>query len=826
MGGDTPAVAPKPWPHQEALLDTYFTVDSQDFLAAITPGGGKTIAGMLVAVQLAQRQGLVIVAPTAEVKRQWIKQAAAFGISMCDGERPESHLIVTTYQQVAMKAEWFREMVTERRTLVIFDEVHHMSEKKSWGERCLLAFGEAWRRLSLTGTAFRSDSSRIPFLSYSDKGFCQPDFVFGYKDAVTAPRQIVRVVEFSVREGRMKWLRDGRKYSSRFSDNIAKKDRSSALATALDANGDLVRDMLLEAQSKLLEYPQDGGLVIAKDVPHAKAIADKLETLTGEKPVVVHSYERKKSAEAIKLFRSGTGRWLVSVQMVSEGVDIPRLRVLVYATNYSTELFFRQAIGRIVRGSGLAFCWIPAHPPFVDLVEGFQEEPIHTLGPLGNDGGGGAGSGGLRPASTFYPLESETIGSRIVRSFVHQAEQDLEIPSPAVERERQKTLEYHAKWQKERRQRMSPEELAEHWENRRKKDQERWERMTVEEQEASIERDRARGREKCRAIYRDPEKRAKALAYARQWDVKNKEKNRARAQRYNAQLSQEKKAELAEKRRRSALSVKLNPPFIKFAERLAEILQARGMSKAELSHHASIGTPTITDYSKGRKYPTPSKIARICKALDVTEEVFASPPGSEIPQSHNPLKVCIRGARLMEIRLSRELSQSALASLIGRIDQPEASAPRSRLRILRQGDIGALERAAKSMVYKSLADALSLALSVSTEHLCDKVGSHVPEAPSIKVPVRKLPRSFSLAFDRERAREIFVKRGLSIYALSKLSKGSSITSFGRVLNGNQKPSDQLLNHLAHALRVPVSCLGEPVGSPIPPAEDYREETSQ
>ena len=35
--------------------------------------------------------------------------------------------------------------------------------------------------------------------------------------------------------------------------------------------------------------------------------------------------------------------------MVSEGVDIPRLRVGVYATTTSTELFFRQAVGRLVR---------------------------------------------------------------------------------------------------------------------------------------------------------------------------------------------------------------------------------------------------------------------------------------------------------------------------------------------------------------------------------------------------------------------------------------------------------------------------------------------
>ena len=48
-------------------------------------------------------------------------------------------------------------------------------------------------------------------------------------------------------------------------------------------------------------------------------------------------------------FAAGPTPWLVAVRMVSEGVDIPRLRVGVYATTTTTELFFRQAVGRFVR---------------------------------------------------------------------------------------------------------------------------------------------------------------------------------------------------------------------------------------------------------------------------------------------------------------------------------------------------------------------------------------------------------------------------------------------------------------------------------------------
>src|SRR5207253_107685 len=55
------------------------------------------------------------------------------------------------------------------------------------------------------------------------------------------------------------------------------------------------------------------------------------------------------ASERIASFAAGTSDWLVAVRMVSEGVDIPRLRVGVYATTTTTELFFRQAVGRFVR---------------------------------------------------------------------------------------------------------------------------------------------------------------------------------------------------------------------------------------------------------------------------------------------------------------------------------------------------------------------------------------------------------------------------------------------------------------------------------------------
>ncbi|HEX5828452.1 MAG TPA: hypothetical protein VFY23_13085, partial [Candidatus Limnocylindrales bacterium] len=94
--------------------------------------------------------------------------------------------------------------------------------------------------------------------------------------------------------------------------------------------------------------PDAGGLVIAMDQDHARGIAAMLRRDFGEHAVVVTS-DDPEASDRIAAFAAGREPWLVAVRMVSEGVDIPRLRVGVYATTVTTDLFFRQAVGRFVR---------------------------------------------------------------------------------------------------------------------------------------------------------------------------------------------------------------------------------------------------------------------------------------------------------------------------------------------------------------------------------------------------------------------------------------------------------------------------------------------
>jgi superfamily II DNA or RNA helicase len=160
------------------------------------------------------------------------------------------------------------------------------------------------------------------------------------------------------------------------------------LRTALDPDGDWITHVLRDANEQLLqlrggEHPNAGALVIAIDKEHADKLADRLARITGERPDVVHSDAADASAR-IARFSAGSAPWLVSVLMVSEGVDVPRLRVGVYATTARTELFFRQVIGRFIRRTPapkeqMSHVFLPSDPKLKRLAISIEEERNHAL---------------------------------------------------------------------------------------------------------------------------------------------------------------------------------------------------------------------------------------------------------------------------------------------------------------------------------------------------------------------------------------------------------------------------------------------------------------
>ena len=363
---------------QKSALDQFRARERPDFLAVATPGAGKTTLALVAARQaLAEAPGrrLVVVVPTQHLKTQWADAAEALdlhletGWSARDGRLPaDTHGLVTTYQQVATSAGAFASL--SRDAFVVLDEVHHAGGDRAWGDAVLTAFTDARVRLCLSGTPFRSDTRAIPFVRYDDSGLAQPDVEYGYGDAL-ADRSVVRPVRFPRIDGEMEWIdADGSLAGASFDDALDAARTARRLRTALSTDGEWLPDVLARAHRQLMEvrrtHPGAAGLVIAIDQDHARAVAELLRRHTGTAPALVVS-EDSASSRRIATFTHGTEPWLVAVRMVSEGVDIPRLRVGVFATTTTTELFFRQAVGRLVRwtrglGAQPSYMFIPDDP--------------------------------------------------------------------------------------------------------------------------------------------------------------------------------------------------------------------------------------------------------------------------------------------------------------------------------------------------------------------------------------------------------------------------------------------------------------------------------
>jgi superfamily II DNA or RNA helicase len=343
---------------QKAALDALAAADGPDFLAVATPGAGKTTFALAAARhELAARpRRLVIVAPTAHLKHQWARAAERLGLhleanwSAADGRLPaDAHGIVTTYQQVASSAAPLAALAQD--AVVVLDEIHHAGDERAWGDAVRTAFDGASRRLCLSGTPFRSDTAAIPFVRYvGDEAW--PHTEYGYDDALR-DGGVVRPVYFPRTNGEMEWAApDGTLHSASFDDALDHARSNQRLRTALSLDGEWLPAVLAAAHARLSELresqPDAGGLVIAIDQDHARGIAGILRDRFGVAALVAVSDDPDASS-IIERYADGVAPWLVAVRMVSEGVDIGRLRVGVYATSTTTELFFRQAVGRFVR---------------------------------------------------------------------------------------------------------------------------------------------------------------------------------------------------------------------------------------------------------------------------------------------------------------------------------------------------------------------------------------------------------------------------------------------------------------------------------------------
>jgi superfamily II DNA or RNA helicase len=363
-----------------------------------TPGAGKTTYALTIAGELLARRevmAVTIVTPTEHLKYQWAQAARQHGIAIDPSYRnaqgragADFQGVAVTYAQVAAHPALHRGRTENRSTLVIFDEIHHAGDALSWGDAVKEAFEPAKRRLALTGTPFRSDANPIPFVTYvpepDGSKRSASDYVYGYGPALSDG--VVRPVIFLAYSGEMHWrTRAGDEIAATLGTPMTKEQVAQAWRTALDPSGEWILRVLEAADKRLTEVrramPDAGGLVIAGDHETARAYAGLLRKISGSRPVVVLSDDPTASRK-ISAFGESTDRWMVAVRMVSEGVDVPRLAVGVYATSVSTALFFAQAVGRFVRArqrGETASVFVPSVPVLLGFAAELEAERDHVL---------------------------------------------------------------------------------------------------------------------------------------------------------------------------------------------------------------------------------------------------------------------------------------------------------------------------------------------------------------------------------------------------------------------------------------------------------------
>jgi len=382
----------------------YFRMPRRDFLLVATPGAGKTAFALTIAAQLLARReiaAITVVTPTEHLKHQWARAAHGLGIRMDSAYRnAQGRLsadfagVAVTYAQVAAHPALHRQRTQNRRTLVIFDEIHHAGDALTWGEAARECFEPARRRMGLTGTPFRSDANPIPFVTYTRDADgsrrSRADYVYGYGPALADG--IVRPVIFLAYSGEMRWrTRAGDEITGTLGSPMTSDQLTQAWRTALDPDGEWVARVLEAADRRLTEVrrgmPDAAGLVIAGDHADARAYAALLRRVTGARPVTVLSDDPAASRKIAAFAESGD-RWMVAVRMVSEGVDIPRLAVGVFATSVATALYFAQAVGRFVRArrrGETASVFLPSVPVLLGYAAELEAERDHVLHLRGDD---------------------------------------------------------------------------------------------------------------------------------------------------------------------------------------------------------------------------------------------------------------------------------------------------------------------------------------------------------------------------------------------------------------------------------------------------------
>ncbi|SGY88093.1 FOG: GGDEF domain [Moritella viscosa] len=366
----------------------HFKHTSKHFLCLATPGAGKTIMAAELAANLHGAKLIDFIlcfSPSINVAnsiRDRFSQRLNCRFDGVIGALGCSY----TYQSLLFFNDDFWQIMNNNRVLVIFDEIHHCSgstieNANAWGEEIILNIqSQAAYTLALTGTPWRSDKAPIALSNYIEsEGAIQCDYVYGLREAVGD--DVCRNPKIVLIDNEKLTVTQINKVSKVFSSFQALLDDPSVSYQTIITNDTAIRYALSLSCSKLSEIrcmnPSAAGLIVASSVEHAEYIMNMLLT-EFKKSAILVTYKQPDSQYLIDQFRHSDTEWIVSVNMVSEGIDLPRLQVCCHLSHVKTELYFRQVLGRILRMSNAqnkdAWLYTFAEPLLSEFALRIQQE--------------------------------------------------------------------------------------------------------------------------------------------------------------------------------------------------------------------------------------------------------------------------------------------------------------------------------------------------------------------------------------------------------------------------------------------------------------------
>lgn len=355
------------------------------FMCLATPGAGKTHMASMLAREMLDSDHIDLVicfSPSVNVSESFQVTLERCLHGRMDGLLGSKGRVLT-YQSMLNLASGFWDLFSRFRVLAIFDEIHHCSgdspsNANTWGQTILrLIQGRAAYTLALTGTPWRSDKVPIVLASYCQRGKVHCDYSYGLRQAIAdGVCRIPRIITID-NEHILLNTGDQREAYASFSDLLTRSNCSYLTLLHCD---ELIAHMLRSTCTKLGELRQTdqtaGALIVTASVEHAVKVAHILYEQTGERAAVV-TYMHGDAQSTIHRFRNSADKWIVSVGMISEGTDIPRLKVCCHLTHVKTELYFRQILGRILRAKSAqeeGFLFLPAEPRLMEFARRVSED--------------------------------------------------------------------------------------------------------------------------------------------------------------------------------------------------------------------------------------------------------------------------------------------------------------------------------------------------------------------------------------------------------------------------------------------------------------------